>query len=342
MTSKEIINLKPHEILFHENDTADCMYIVKSGIIRLFRSKKDGQIELAILHSGQLIGEMALFDETSHRRTCSAESITSTELARVTYDSFHSIFKQLNPWFQTIINTLVARLIDSNAQVTKFEDNSVTLSYGKGKVNSFTFFKEADIARLFTLFYLAVKDKEKENRADVNKKAIEYYVEEVFNISASRFHEFVEVMIDLGIVNLVKDSEGELSNIHIEDIALLKRSLIYFNRERQLVDEKKIHLTKNCIELLERILDKHKAVPYNVEKPNVNIQGILEDFRKRGIVLGGEDYGNAIKHGILDEPFLDKENNTICRVDIGKVIQLLPVLRIGNAFDSLNSRKRTA
>ncbi len=51
---------EPGEIIFNIRDKANSLYIIQKGQIRLFVPKGKGYVDLAILRSGEVIGEMAI------------------------------------------------------------------------------------------------------------------------------------------------------------------------------------------------------------------------------------------------------------------------------------------
>ena len=338
---KQVIRrLKQHDILFLENDVAGALYIIKQGTIRLFKPKKDGQIELATLHAGEVIGEMAYFDQASRRRSCSAEAMVTTELIEITFEAFDKVLTQMNPWFKTIIVTLVERLKKANVTIKKFEDSGSSLSYGE-TVGSYKFFKDEEVVKFLALFYLMGKGNEKEGEEEIPipVKQINYFLENVFNFNESKKLEFVNLLEGLKIANVEMDDRGSLKDVKIEDMSLLKSSLESFNNDRYSSNET-IKLTKNCMYLLEGILKKHQTVAYTVENPTVNIQTILNSLGKSNIQLLPEDYNDAIKHGLMEEPTLDAQKNHICRVDIKKIEEMIPLIRVNLALAELNKLKR--
>src|SRR5690606_25733337 len=119
-----IRSFKPSEVLFHENDIAQSLFIIQTGQIRLYRPKGRGFVELAILRAGEVIGEMAYFDEKSRRRSCSAQAIVTTEVIEISFPGFEKTMAGLNPWFKTIITTLADRLRKTNERVKSLETNS--------------------------------------------------------------------------------------------------------------------------------------------------------------------------------------------------------------------------
>src|SRR6476469_5643916 len=107
-----IRNLKPGEILFNDGELADSLFIIQKGQVRLFKPKGKGFVELAVLRAGEVIGEMAFFDEDPNgkKRSCSASAITPVEIIEISFTAFGKTMQSLNPWFKTIITTLAARL----------------------------------------------------------------------------------------------------------------------------------------------------------------------------------------------------------------------------------------
>jgi len=75
------------EVLFHEGDSGDRLYVVTDGKIKLGRTSADGRENLlAILGPGQMFGELSLFDPGPRSTTatavtdCSMQSLGHEEL----------------------------------------------------------------------------------------------------------------------------------------------------------------------------------------------------------------------------------------------------------------------
>lgn len=79
------IHLDRGEVLFHEGDTGDQLYVVVSGKIKLGRSGSAGRENLlAVLGPGQMFGELSLFDPGPRSTTASA--VTPADLKSVQHD----------------------------------------------------------------------------------------------------------------------------------------------------------------------------------------------------------------------------------------------------------------
>lgn len=50
------------EILFNEGDDATALYVVKSGLLKAYKDRSDGENIIGNIGPDELVGEMALFD----------------------------------------------------------------------------------------------------------------------------------------------------------------------------------------------------------------------------------------------------------------------------------------
>lgn len=149
--------LKAGEVLFNDGDNANSLFIIQKGQIRLFKPKGKGFIEIGVLRSGEVIGEMAFFDEdgSGKSRSCSAAALTVTEIIEVSFVAFGKTMQSLNPWFKTIINTLVTRLRKNNNRIKELEDNQA-LAYGN-KISEYEFIKPLEVMKVLGTIFLVFK-----------------------------------------------------------------------------------------------------------------------------------------------------------------------------------------
>jgi CRP/FNR family transcriptional regulator, cyclic AMP receptor protein len=71
--SLSTVRLRRGEVLFHEGDSGDKLYIVADGKVKLGRTSSDGRENLlAILGPGQMFGELSLFDPGPRSATVTA------------------------------------------------------------------------------------------------------------------------------------------------------------------------------------------------------------------------------------------------------------------------------
>jgi CRP/FNR family transcriptional regulator, cyclic AMP receptor protein len=77
--------LRRGDVLFHEGDPGDKLYIVLDGKVKLGRTSTDGRENLlAILGPGQMFGELSLFDPGPRSATVTA--VTDTSFASLSHE----------------------------------------------------------------------------------------------------------------------------------------------------------------------------------------------------------------------------------------------------------------
>lgn len=96
-----IKSFKPGTHLFHENDRSRELYIIQSGNVKVYKKTSKGEIELAVLGKGAVLGEMALID--GKPRSASAKAIDDCVVALIDAESFFEKIAGVPAWFMTII-----------------------------------------------------------------------------------------------------------------------------------------------------------------------------------------------------------------------------------------------
>ncbi|HEX8710015.1 MAG TPA: DUF1003 domain-containing protein [Pyrinomonadaceae bacterium] len=82
------VSFKEGEVIFHEHDPGDAMYILRSGSVRIWTHDEDvQQVTLAELEAGSFFGELAVLDGSE--RSATAEATSQSTLSRLSRDDFH-------------------------------------------------------------------------------------------------------------------------------------------------------------------------------------------------------------------------------------------------------------
>ena len=97
-----IVRLAPGEALFTEGDSGACMYIVRSGAVRV----STGTTELEQLGPGSILGEMALIEETLRSATVTA--VSECDIAVIDHRRFLFLVQQ-TPFFAIRMMRLMSR-----------------------------------------------------------------------------------------------------------------------------------------------------------------------------------------------------------------------------------------
>lgn len=333
--------LKPGDVLFNEGDVAHSLFIVQKGQLRLFLKKGKGFVDIAVLHPGEVLGEMAYFDEKSRTRSCSASAIVSTELIEISFNAFDKTMKGLNPWFKTIINTLADRLRATNAKVKELESNSVSMGHG-GQASQYKFFANVDIVRLLSLFYMVFRAhaKTEEGRFLLNLKTVKYYAADVFALNEAKILEFINLLKDEGSLELLPDESGQPNILSVNNYMKFYEWMAFIQSERLTADEKKIQFHDRCEMILNRAFSM--IDPANVNKntnlATVNLSEIFAVYKMQNIELLPEDLMPAIKNGIATEIIVDGGVMTT-EINYQKLSKVFFPVRFMNKVAALNNKK---
>ena len=120
----EQVNYKAGEVIFHEYDTGDALYVVEEGAVRIWVTDEDvKQVTLSELSPGQFFGELAVLDRG--QRSSSASAIVDTHLHRLSSDSFQRFLMAHPDCAIDVICEIGARLRQTNLLVAQRASRNV-------------------------------------------------------------------------------------------------------------------------------------------------------------------------------------------------------------------------
>lgn len=345
--------LKSGEILFNDGDPAESLYIIQKGQIRLFKPKGKGFIEIGVLRAGEVIGEMAYFDEdgSGKKRSCSAAAITGVEIVEISFLAFGKTMQSLNPWFKTIINTLATRLRKANGRIKELEDNQ-TASYGKN-VGNYEFMKPIEVMRVLGTLFLVFKahGEVKGQALAVNRKILTLYTADMYQIMEAKLENVLNILFMLNLVEFQEDEDKLPNLILLKNIELIRQIFIFYNTERHLPDDKKMRISDKCEMILAKMLEKLPSNPV-IDIPNLRVTDehtpkftkyyvlnpVIQDFKDKNISINPDHLDDGKNIGFFGEVMM-KDGNVFIEADMGKVQKTYPVIRFMNAVRKSNQEK---
>jgi CRP-like cAMP-binding protein len=340
-----LLKLKPGEVLFNDGEKANSLYIIQNGQLRLFKPKGKGFIEIAVLRAGEVIGEMAYFDETGGgKRSCSASAMVSCEVIEISFTAFSKTMSGLNPWFKTIINTLANRLRSTNARVKELESNSTSVNYGTGKHSGYEYYKTSDIIKILGMIFLAYKSHGEEHPKGValHKKTLDLYSHEIFGIIESKMGEMVIMLEDLGLMTVENDKDGQPKVLVVTHIDKIRSYFIFYNTEKHLTEDKKLKISNKCQTFLENIWGEISNQPNTDNAMTlVPISDLLEHWKVKKQFITIEHLAEAKKHGIVGETIIGTDGALSLEVNHLKLSKLLPNIKFLNRVLKSNKDKST-
>ena len=109
----QFITLDPNEVLFREGDEADGFYAVESGGLKATRLSPDGMEQLIALFSdGEVIGEMAIFDE--YPRSATITALKPTSVIFCSREAFFDFADENPPIYRHMLSVMAGRLRATN------------------------------------------------------------------------------------------------------------------------------------------------------------------------------------------------------------------------------------
>lgn len=111
--STTLVRIGKGDVLFHEGEPGDSLYVIEEGKMKLGTTSSDGRDTLlAVIGPGEMIGELSLFDPGP--RTATATALTETTLRGLGHDA-------LRPWLagrpevaEPLLRALAQRLRKTN------------------------------------------------------------------------------------------------------------------------------------------------------------------------------------------------------------------------------------
>jgi CRP/FNR family cyclic AMP-dependent transcriptional regulator len=338
--------LKPGEVLFNDGEKANSLYIIQNGQIRLFKPKGKGFVEIAVLRAGEVIGEMAYFDDDGGgKRSCSASAMVSCDVIEISFTAFSKTMSGLNPWFKTIINTLANRLRGANARIKELESNSASVNYGTGKHNGYEFYKTADVIKILGMLFLVYKShgEKHEQGAALHKKTLDLYSHEIFGIIESKMGEMVIILESLGLMSVENDKDGLPKILVLRELDRIRSLFIFYNTEKHLTEDKKLKISKKCQTFLENIWKVLQSQPNTDSAMTlVPISDLLNYWKEKKMFITIDNLDDARDHGIIGEAIIAGDGNgqsLSVEVNYLKLKKLLPNIQFMNRVLESNQQK---
>ncbi len=327
--------LAPGEVLFNEGDNAVSMYIIQKGQLRLFRPKGKGFIELAVLRSGEVIGEMSYFDPESKKRSASAAAITYTEIIEISFTALEKTMTALNPWFKTLINTLADRLRKSNERVKALENNSIGFS------GEFKFFQSADIVKILSLLYLTFRSmgENKDGKFNLHMSKLKMYAVDIFNVNEAKLEEFLQLLIGEKIIEAGLDEDGAPKNLLIKEPETFKIFQVFFNAQRSMKDDKKLIISQKCEKFLTKILESLAEQNPTNGKIDFELSAVTKHFKDYNISITLDDFQGAKNAKFCGEYRMEDDGRIFTIINLDYLRKMFPVIRFMNALNRLNDAK---
>ncbi|MFQ5484077.1 MAG: EAL domain-containing protein [Desulfobacterales bacterium] len=93
--------------IFRDGEPGNCAYLIEKGSVEISSHRKGKKIVLATLSEGELLGEMALIDNSV--RSATATALEETEVVVISLDYLKNKFDQADPMLKLLLNVILGR-----------------------------------------------------------------------------------------------------------------------------------------------------------------------------------------------------------------------------------------
>jgi len=111
------VELKKGEHLFHEDDMSKDLYILQSGVVKIYKTTDGMRLPIALVHAGQFVGELSFFD--GKPRSASAEAATDIKVIKLDAAKLDKEIKKLPSWLMVLIRSIADRMREADELVKR-------------------------------------------------------------------------------------------------------------------------------------------------------------------------------------------------------------------------------
>lgn len=193
--------LGKNDILFREGDPSDAMYVIKSGRIAITKAKGSGEIILAEKVGGEMLGEMAFFDNKP--RSAGAKAVADTEVIALPFASLHAQFKTFPEWLKAMVKTINGQLRDANTRIKNLE--AVTAN----DAEMFPPHLTTRLTAIISLIGFKCGEKTPEGGLVIPYSVLREYCIQIFQQPTNKLDKIMEVLQALQIMKVEDLGEGK-------------------------------------------------------------------------------------------------------------------------------------
>lgn len=333
----KVLKVPKGELLFAEGENSRAMYLLKSGMVRLFKRKGDAVIELDTVHAGQVLGELAFLD--GNPRSASGEALIECDLVEISGPAFVQTLTMMPEWVKILLKTVVGRLRNASTRIRQLETSSSAVDYSdkSGKRNSnYVYLSAGDVLKGLSALLLVTA-----RAPELKVELYHRYGNQIMGVPVAKLTSLTELLTQIGILGSEEGGTGAI--VLLKDQEFLEKFIQYLNQENLCEPGKRHDLPPRSF-LLMSLMQKHLArFPRNEETGmvEVNLATIQELERKDGkdlfklddfTSLASLGYGTVLNHKSGTE--------ILTSVNAGHFTLAYRLQRIVIGIQAINEQKR--
>lgn len=288
--------LKKGEVLFREGDASDAMYVIKSGKIAITKTKGSSEIQLAELGPGDMLGEMAFFDNKP--RSAGARASSDAQIIELPFKALNAQFKTFPEWLKAIMRTVNTHLRNANTKIKNLEKTAEDES---------TYFTPHLVTRLAAVLGL-VASKYGEKAPDgsgtlVPPNRLRNYTIQIFQQPTSKMTKFQEILQGLGYMKIEDLGEGK-QRLTLFNPDMLMGFVDFYNEWIFKAEEKRTTIEDKELKPMRALVHfGRKTTPDAKGVVKVNLTEMKNDsMREIGYLFSPDDINSLAEKKVTGEP----------------------------------------
>lgn len=194
-----IKQLRKGDILFREGDPSDAMYVIKKGKISITKAKGNSEIVLAELMPGEMLGEMAFFDNKP--RSAGAKASTDADVIMLPFTALHAQFKTFPEWLRAMVKTVNSHLRSANQTIKNLQ------STGKEDTEMFPPHTITCLSAILSLVGFKSGEKNEEGLV-IPANLLRNYTIQIFKQPTHKMDRLMDELSALGYMKVEELGEG--------------------------------------------------------------------------------------------------------------------------------------
>ncbi len=288
--------VKKGEYLFREGEPSLAMYVIKSGKLGILKSKGNSEITLAELGPGDMLGEMAFFDQKP--RSASARALADTAVIELPFKALNAQFKNFPEWSKAIMRTVNNHLRNANQKIKSLE---------KSDEESNAVFPPHTVTRLCAILATVAKiygEKTPDGSTLVPPGTLRKYTIQIFQQPTNKMQTLMEVLQGLGHLKTEDLGEGK-QRITVFNPDFLVRFVDFYNDFLFKSEDKRTSIEEKEMKTVKALLfygRKGKANEKGEIKLNLT-QMQNDSMRDLGSLFNVDDVNSLSEKKLVGEKF---------------------------------------
>lgn len=340
--------LKKGEHLFKEGEMSRSMYLLKRGMVRIYKKKGDAFIEIDTIRSGQILGELAFLD--GNPRSASGEAMMECELLEISGPTFTAVLGSLPEWLKIMLKTIVSRLRTAGTRIRQLEAATVSVDYqaeARGEKSlQYAFLSPQDLLKLSTAVLLVASRAPEQSQPGIElaMPQLERYAFNVMQVPLSKLAAFLDLLTECALVEKVSGPDGDA--FRLLGGATIEKFIQYLAEENTVEPSKRHDLTKRGWNVMSLIAN-HISEAQKDEKTGLSRINLATIYTSEKMSQGREpfmmdDQAELHKLGYTGPIKLQSATEIFVEFDKDKFIRHYRFQRIVMGALEINEQKRAS